>query len=162
MPEFELHGHTPGVIGEITALHATYYHEHWNFDLYFEAKVASELSAFLTRFDPAHDGFWVATADGGVVGAIAVEGGGAGTEGARLRWFIVAPEYHGGGLGNRLMQEALGFCARTGFRRVYLTTFAGLDAARHLYEKNGFTLIAEQEDSTWGTPVIEQTFELLL
>ncbi|KQC04997.1 MAG: hypothetical protein APR53_09285 [Methanoculleus sp. SDB] len=157
-----MHGYTPGLIREITALHATYYHEHWNFDLYFEAKVASELSAFLTRFDPAHDGFWVAKADGGLVGAIAVEGEGAGTKEARLRWFIVAPEYHGGGLGNLLMQEALGFCARAGFRRVYLTTFAGLDAARHLYEKTGFTLIAEQEDSTWGTPVIEQTFELLL
>ena len=38
-------------------------------------------------------------------------------------------------------------------------TFAGLDAARHLYEKFGFTLTTEREDSQWGEPVLEQKFE---
>jgi len=32
------------------------------------------------------------------------------------------------------------------FKRLYLSTFAGLDPARHLYEKFGFVLGEEQFD----------------
>ncbi len=59
------------------------------------------------------------------------------------------------------MQEAVAFCRHAGFRRVWLTTFAGLDAARHIYEKEGFHLLEEREDAHWGKTVPEQTFELL-
>ncbi|GAJ20768.1 unnamed protein product, partial [marine sediment metagenome] len=37
-------------------LHGTYYHDHWGFGLYFEAKVATELSEFLQRYDKSSDG----------------------------------------------------------------------------------------------------------
>ena len=40
-------GYTPGAIGRITELHGVYYHKHWGFDQFFEAKVATELSTFL-------------------------------------------------------------------------------------------------------------------
>jgi hypothetical protein len=42
---------------------------------------------------------------------------------------------------------------------VYLTTFAGLDPARHLYEKWGFNLIEEEENNSWGVSMKEQMFE---
>jgi RimJ/RimL family protein N-acetyltransferase len=42
---------------------------------------------------------------------------------------------------------------------VVLTTFAGLDAARALYERLGFRLVAEADGETWGTKVREQRFE---
>jgi hypothetical protein len=42
-------GYVPGSIGRVAELHGTYYHDHWGFGLFFEAKVASELSAFLGR-----------------------------------------------------------------------------------------------------------------
>ena len=42
-------GYVPGSIGRISELHATYYNENWDFGLYFESKVAEELSAFLKR-----------------------------------------------------------------------------------------------------------------
>ena len=42
------------------------------------------------------------------------------------------------------------------------TTFAGLDAARHLYERAGFVLCQESEGDHWGRTVMEQTFELRL
>ena len=41
---------------------------------------------------------------------------------------------------------------------VWLTTFAGLEPARHLYESYGFTLKLEQEGEAWGTVVKEQEF----
>ena len=67
-------GYQPGVIGRITQLHACYYHAEWHFGLYFEAKVATELSAFLTRYDPEHDGIWLAATQGGIEGSIVIDG----------------------------------------------------------------------------------------
>jgi GNAT superfamily N-acetyltransferase len=149
----------PGTLGRVTELHARYYHQYWGFDLFFEAKVAAEMAGFLERYEPARDGLWVAMVDQQLVGSIAINGQEADTHGARLRWLIVSPEYQGRGLGGQLMQEAMAFCRRARFRRIYLTTFAGLHAARHLYEKEGFRLVDERADKHWGKTVAEQTFE---
>ena len=48
-----------------------------------------------------------------------------------------------------------------GVRGIFLTTFAGLDAARRIYDSAGFVLVHEQHDRTWGTEVMEQRFELV-
>ena len=133
-----------------------------DFDLFFESKVAIELADFLNQFNPANDGLWIARIDDQNVGSIAISGRDADTVGARLRWLIVAPKCQGQGLGKLLMREAIDFCTCARFKRIYLTTFAGLDAARHLYEKEGFRLLTEQRDNHWGRFVSEHTFELLL
>jgi GNAT superfamily N-acetyltransferase len=160
MQEISLHlGYLPGAIGRITELHGTYYARYWDLGLFFEAKAAVELSEFLSRYDPAHDGLWLAMLDNNIVGAIVIDGSKAETLGARLRWFILDPEVQGRGIGNQLMSAAMSFCEQTGFKRIYLTTFAGLNTARHLYEKWGFTLCEEAEDSHWGKTLIEQVFE---
>jgi GNAT superfamily N-acetyltransferase len=162
--KFELVGYTPGALGRIVELHGAYYFTHWDLGLYFEAKVATELAEFLKRFDPTRDGAWFAKVDGEIVGGIFIDSMEAETKGARLRWFILDPRYQGRGIGNRLMQEAADFCKRQGFRRVYLTTFAGLNTARHLYEKFGFRLCAEEDGShlTGKSSLVEQVFELVL
>src|SRR4030067_193844 len=90
-------GYLPGAIGKITELHATYYSKHWEFGLFFEAKVATDMSSFLSRFNPDRDGFWVAFKHDRIMGAIAIDAIKAHTEGAHLRWFIVDPKYHGRG-----------------------------------------------------------------
>ena len=164
MDDIELGGYVPGTIGRVTELQATYYHTHWKLGLYFEAKAATEMSAFLSRFDAAHDGAWIARVKDEIVGAIFIDGIDADGEGARLRWFIIAPAYQGCGLGNRLMHEAVSFCKKAGYKRVYLTTFSGLSAARHLYEKFGFRLYHEEDGShlTGSSSLIEQKFALVL
>src|SRR5260370_1114449 len=53
-------GYIPGAIGRVVELHATYYAQQWSFGLFFEAKVATNLASFLSRFDEKHDGFWIA------------------------------------------------------------------------------------------------------
>lgn len=162
--DIELTGYVPGALGRITELHGTYYAAHWDLGLYFEAKVATELAAFLSRFDPARDGAWFARAQGEIVGGIFIDGSDTDGQGARLRWFILDPAYQGRGLGNRLMSEAISFCRRQRFKRVYLTTFAGLNAARHLYEKSGFRLCHEEDGRhlTGKSSLVEQVFELIL
>ena len=162
MSTIEICNYVPGAIGRITELHANYYSKNWGFGLYFESKVAIEMSEFLNRFHSERDGFWVAVIDGKVVGSIAIDGIKSETEGAHLRWFIVAPEYLGTGIGNALIKRAIEFCRIANFNKVYLWTFAGLDAARHLYEKEGFRLSEEFEGDQWGVKVIEQKFVLTI
>jgi GNAT superfamily N-acetyltransferase len=152
-------GYIPGAIGRITELHAQYYGARHGFGLFFEAKVATEMSALLNNFHPDRDGFWTAVCDGQIIGSIAIDGSEAQKKGARLRWLIVAPEFQGRGTGMRLVESALKFCADQGFRKIYLTTFAGLDAARHIYEKAGFRLVFEERGDFWGGPQLEQRFE---
>jgi GNAT superfamily N-acetyltransferase len=60
------------------------------------------------------------------------------------------------------MNNAVSFCRAAGYPLVYLWTFEGLDAARHLYEKYGFKLVKEHSGEQWGTAVNEQRFELRL
>ena len=155
-------GYRPGAIGRITELHADFYSKESGFGLFFEAKVATEMSAFLKRFNKTVDGFWVAIVEEQIIGSIAIDGIKSESEGAHLRWFIVAAEYHGQGIGSMLIREALAFCRSAGFKRVYLWTFAGLDRARHVYEKSGFTLSREHSGSQWGVTVKEQMYELVL
>lgn len=153
-------GYVPGSIGRMAELHGTYYQTHWNFSLFFEAKVATELSAFLQRYDGNRDGIWTAVINGRVEGGIVIDGLQARTEGAHLRWFIVSEALRGQGAGRRLIETALAFCRKKHYDRVFLWTFEGLEAARHLYESVGFKLVYQQEGAQWGTVVSEQRFEL--
>ncbi|MCX8117870.1 MAG: GNAT family N-acetyltransferase [Desulfobacterota bacterium] len=162
MDEVVLTGYVPGAIGRLVELHGTYYHQNWGFGLFFEAKVASEMAEFLSRFDPSRDGFWVLCNKGRVEGGIAIDGIQAKTAGAHLRWFILSSEVRGKGFGKRLLKEAVSFCKRKGYPRIYLNTFEGLHPARHLYEKFGFKLTHQAEGARWGTKVLEQRFELSL
>ena len=163
MTELEIvRGYTPGAIGRVAELHGTYYAEHWNFGCFFEAKVATELSEFLERYDGQSDGFWSVSLNGRLEGSISIDGIHASEEGAHLRWFIMSDALRGKGVGGRLMETAVDFCRDLNYEKVYLWTFAGLDAARHLYEKLGFVLAEELSGTQWGTEVTEQRFELML
>lgn len=155
-----LSGYIPGAIGRVAELHGTYYSKNWNFGLFFEAKVATELSEFLSRFDKTRDGFWVVEYNGKIAGSVSIDGIEGKTKGARLRWFIVDPSIHGRGTGRILMREAVSFCKAANHSKIFLTTFAGLDPAKHLYESFGFILCEEREDAHWGKRVTAQRFEL--
>jgi GNAT superfamily N-acetyltransferase len=157
-----IRGYIAGSLGRVAELHGTYYNRHWGFDLFFEAKVATELAAFLSRYDEQKDGFWAALVGGHIEGSITIDGAHSAAEGAHLRWFIMSDGVRGRGAGNQLMDTAIGFCRSKSYRRIYLWTFEGLDAARHLYEKNGFRLVDQHQGSQWGREVNEQRFELKL
>lgn len=157
----QLHeGYLPGAIGRIAELHARYYHQRAGFGLPFESKVARELAGFCERYEKGRDGLWLAVADREIHGSIAIDGSHAEREGAHLRWFIASDPLRGTGVGSALLAAAMAFCRSCGYDRVYLWTFEGLDAARHLYERTGFRLVHQQRGTQWGTEVDEQRFEL--
>jgi len=155
-------GYFPGTIGRIAEMHARYYSKHWDFDVFFEAKVASELAEFTCRFDKHRDGLWTVWGHDRVEGSIVIDGIKADSVGAHLRWYIVSEKLHWQGMGEKLLSLAMQHCQLRNYPNVYLWTFAGLDAARHLYEKHGFRLDQEQHGDQWGTPVTEQKFVCVL
>jgi len=163
VPEVEIiKGYIPGAIGRVAELHGTYYHEHWGFGLFFEAKVATEVSEFLGRYNERRDGFWSAVMEGRTEGFVVIDGISAPEKGAHLRWFILSDTWRGRGIGHRLINTAVGFCREMAYRKVYLWTFEGLHAARHLYETAGFTLNEQRRGTQWGREVNEQRWELIL
>jgi GNAT superfamily N-acetyltransferase len=155
-------GYIPGSLGRVAELHGVYYHDHWGFGLFFEAKVATELSAFLKRYDDSRDGFWTALVDNRVEGSITIDGIHAESEGAHLRWFIMSDVLRGKGMGKQLIDTAINFCHSMSYKKIYLWTFEGLNSARHIYEKSGFKLVKEHRGTQWGTEVNEQRFECCL
>jgi GNAT superfamily N-acetyltransferase len=163
MPDVKItKGYVPGSIGRVVELYGEYYNSRWGFGADFEAWVAADLAEFLGRYDEKRDGFWIASLKGRIEGSITNDGVDAAGEGAQLRWLIVSDALRGKGLGNRLIDRAVEFCRDKGYRRVYLWTLAGLDAAIHLYEKNGFKLVKQHKGAQFGVEVNIQRFELRL
>lgn len=89
--------------------------------------------------------FWVALADGKVVGTIALLDIGNG-QGALRKMFVKA-EHRGRehGVAQRLLDGLRGWCVERGVREVFLGTTAKYLAAHRFYEKNGFAEIAKSD-----------------
>jgi GNAT superfamily N-acetyltransferase len=160
--EIEFDGYRPGCLADIVGLHARYYAKNWGFGLKFESKVANELAEYLQRMDSQQDLFLTAYQNGNAIASISVDVSNGGPRGAHLRWFIVSGEARGSGLGKKLMQKAMDFCHDRNIENIWLTTFAGLSAARALYEHHGFTLACENDTDQWSGGVREQLFECSL
>ncbi|QHI97026.1 GNAT family N-acetyltransferase [Xylophilus rhododendri] len=151
-------GYHPGALGRIVEMHALFYAAHAGFGQVFESQVACGLAEFAGRLGDARNGLWTAVSAGRVVGSVAIDGKGFADGHAHLRWFIVDGGQRGGGLGKALLQRALAFCDEHRFAETRLWTFEGLDAARRLYEAQGFVLKQQQAGAQWGSEVQEQLF----
>lgn len=149
-------GYQTGLLARVTEMHALHYAREAGFGRRFEAVVATGLAALCDRLDRPMNEIWTAISDERVVGSIAIDGEDLGPGISHLRWFVVGDEMRGRGVGQRLLQTALDFSDAQGFEETHLWTFAGLHAARHLYEKNGFVLAEERLGSQWGKDVLEQ------
>lgn len=129
-----------------------------------EAAMAAVIRAVMPEFGAVGDGFaindpevdwmhrayavpraayFVVEADGAVLGGGGIAplaGGDAGTCELRKMYFL--PELRGRGAGAALMARCLDAARGFGFRRCYLETLCGMDAAIRLYERSGFRRIA--------------------
>ncbi len=151
-------GYTHGIIGDVVAMHARYYGSAHGFGSAFESVVASGMADFVPRLEKPINQIWHVKENDQISASIAIDGEDLGDNCAHLRWFIVDDSLRGTGVGNKLMDCTVSFCQETGFDKCVLWTFKGLDAARRLYEKKGFTLEEEYEGDQWGTKVVEQKF----
>lgn len=158
----EIEGDSDEGAAWLVAAHESYYAREWRFGDFFRDKVAADLADLRAELPHEDCAIWFARSGGRIVGSIAIDGRHAATTGAHLRWFMAGDGARGTGVGAMLIDAALVFCRAREFASVYLWTFAGLDAARRMYEKRGFLLEEEIEDETWGVRVREQKFRLVL
>jgi len=155
-----LRQHRPGDIGWVIARHGALYAAEYAFDARFEALVARVAGEFLAQHDPARERCWIAERDGVNVGSVFLVR--KSDEEAKLRLLLVEPAARGLGIGRRLVDECLGFARATGYRRVMLWTNDVLVAARAIYQQAGFRLVASQNHSDFGPPMVGEDWELSL
>jgi ribosomal protein S18 acetylase RimI-like enzyme len=138
------HSLQPGDLGAIVQLHGIVYAREYGLDTTFEPYVAKPLSDFVLE---GSGRLWIAEGDGRLMGSIAVvESDGEG----QLRWFLLAPEARGSGLGKRLLDLAMDYCRERRFSRVFLWSFVDLTAALKLYERGGFKVTERSTEYVWG------------
>jgi GNAT superfamily N-acetyltransferase len=151
-----------GDVEAIIELHRALYRAEDGFGPLFVRYVAEGM----TEFRRAYDGdtgagrLWLVESGGDVRGSIAIVRGSPAA--AQLRWFLLAPELRGRGLGRRLVDEALSYARSEGYPSIFLWTVRGLDAAAKLYRAAGFELAEERAGTPWGEEVVEQRYELTL
>ena len=151
-------GYQPKILGRVISMHAEFYSRNYDFGVEFETKVGAEMAEFLSRISYPTNEVWAAVKDDRIVGSVSIDGEDIGDGIAHLRWFIMDDEARGSGAGKKLLESALHFVDKSGFRETHLWTFKGLDAARKLYEKSGFKLVHEEAGRQWGREVLEQKF----
>jgi len=156
-------GYTPTIIARTLEMVHSHMHRHFGFGPAFETRVAADLAEFMTRIGDAANQTWHAHIDNCIVGSISIDGQDLGdTESgdsrAHLRWFVVDESIRCGGIGRALLSRALSFCDQRGYHETHLWTVRGLDAARKLYQQQGFFLAEEFYGDQWGTNILEQRF----
>lgn len=80
--------------------------------------------------------FWIAIENDKVIGTVAIKD--MGGDVAKLKRMFVLTDYHGSGVGQKLLDLALSHAKKQGFRKVILNTHELMHRAHRFYEKNGF------------------------
>lgn len=156
----------PGDMGWVVSRHGALYAQEFGWDWRFEALVARIAADFVDRFDPAREACWIAERAGRPLGCVFLVQARDETSGepepgvAQLRMLLIEPEARGLGLGKRLVQACHDFARQAGYRRVRLWTNHILLAARGIYAKAGYRLVASEEHESFGHRMVGETWEL--
>ncbi|MCU0966114.1 MAG: helix-turn-helix domain-containing GNAT family N-acetyltransferase [Burkholderiaceae bacterium] len=165
---FVLRAHRPGDIGWVVSRHGALYAQEYGWDQRFEALVARIAADFIERFDAAREACWIAERDGGNLGSVflvqardeATQALEPGT--AQLRMLLVEPSARGLGLGVALVNQCERFARQAGYRRIRLWTNSLLLAARGIYQRAGYQLLASEPHHSFGHDLVGETWELEL
>ena len=149
----------PGDIGYVTYLHGSLYHREYNYGLRFESYVAKGLSEFCEKYTPERNRIWACDHNDRMIGFLLLMDRG---HAAQLRYFLIAPEYRGIGLGSKLMNLYMSFLHGCGYKESYLWTTHELSTAAFLYKRHGFQLTEEKDSTAFGKPLKEQRYDLVV
>jgi putative acetyltransferase len=109
----------------------------------------AEVAAMSVAYTRPRCAYFVIERDGKIEGGAGVaplDGGDADVCELRKMYFL--PSLRGLGVGRAAMERCLAAAREFGFRRCYLETLTGMDAAQRLYLANGFQPIAHAMGST--------------
>ena len=150
----------PGDMGWVVQSHGALYAREYGFDSSFEGLVAEITAKFLASFDASRERCWIAEIDGTQVGSVFLVR--HSDDVAKLRLLLIDPAGRGQQLGQRMVGECIAFARACGYRRITLWTQSILLAARSIYEKAGFKLVASEPHRSFGQDLVGETWELEL
>lgn len=160
-PALVLRAPRPGDYGWVVGRHGALYAGEWGFDETFEALVGRIVADYVERHDPARESAWIATLDGEPVGSVFCVDLGDGV--AKLRLLLVEPAARGRQVGRQLVEECIRFARAAGYRELTLWTQSQLEAARRIYARAGFELVAAEEPTLqFGRMSASETWTLVL
>jgi GNAT superfamily N-acetyltransferase len=151
---------SPGDLGWVVMAHGEIYAAEFGWDTSFEGLVARIVADYAAKHDPRREAAWIAELDGRRVGCVFCVAADATT--AQLRILLVDSRARGHNLGGKLVDTCIAFARDAGYERMKLWTNHPLAAARHIYLKRGFVLVAEQPHNSYGASLTGQTYELIL
>ena len=149
----------PGDIGYVIHMHGACYGMEYNYGIQFETYVAKGLCEFYEKYDPKRSRVWVCEYNNKMIGFLLLMDRG---EFAQLRYFLIEPDYRGIGLGSSLMDLYMRFLHTCGYQKSYLWTTHELTTAASIYKRVGFQLTEEKESTSFGKPLREQRYDLVL
>ena len=169
-PDITLRHHQPGDIGWVISRHGALYAAEFGWTMAFEALVAHIAANFIEQFDPAQEACWIAerampTGSAEPLGCVFLvqarddDSGQVDPGVAQLRLLLIEPAARGLGLGHRLVAECEHFARAAGYRRIRLWTQSMLLAARVIYQRAGYLLIASQAHQSFGQDLVGEHWE---
>jgi DNA-binding MarR family transcriptional regulator/GNAT superfamily N-acetyltransferase len=159
-PQATLRGPRPGDMGWVVQSHGALYAAEYGYDATFEGLVADIVAKYIASFDSSRERCWIAELDGALVGSVFLVK--ASDDVAKIRLLIIDPVARGQNLGHRLTAEAIGFARQCGYRKITLWTQSNLFAARKIYERAGFKLVASEPHRSFGQNLVGETWDLAL
>jgi DNA-binding MarR family transcriptional regulator/predicted N-acetyltransferase YhbS len=150
----------PGDLGWVVERHGRHYAQEFGWDARFETLVARIVAEMTAAPDPARERCWIAERDGQRLGCVFLAKDDPDT--ARLRLLLVEPAARGEGLGRRLVEAAVAFARRAGYREIVLWTHRELHAARRIYASIGFRKTEEWQPHDFGPVSAGETWRLAL
>ncbi|MFJ9895047.1 GNAT family N-acetyltransferase [Streptomyces sp. NPDC091280] len=149
----------PGDLGWIVQRNAALYAAEYDFNADYEGLVARIVADFAEDHDPHLERVWIAELAGRPVGCVmCVRDDAPGT--ARLRLLLVEPDARGLRIGDRLVSAVVEFARGVGYHDLVLWTNDILGAARRIYQRHGFVLVAEKPHRSFGQDLVGQDWRL--
>jgi DNA-binding MarR family transcriptional regulator/N-acetylglutamate synthase-like GNAT family acetyltransferase len=150
----------PGDLGWIVQRNAALYAAEYGWNADYEGLVARIVADFAEDHDPHLERVWIAETGGGrPVGCVMCVRDEAPAT-ARLRLLLVEPDARGLGIGDRLVEACVDFARGVGYRELVLWTNDVLAAARRIYLRHGFVLVAEKPHRSFGKDLVGQDWRL--
>jgi DNA-binding MarR family transcriptional regulator/GNAT superfamily N-acetyltransferase len=150
----------PGDVGWVIERHAKLYAEEYGWDGRFEILVARIAAEMTAAPDQRRERCWIAERNGQRLGCIFLAKDDL--EIARIRLLLVEPVARGLGLGRKLVEAAVAFARRAGYREIVLWTHRELYAARRIYADLGFRKTEEWQHHDFGPVSTGETWRLVL
>lgn len=154
---FMLRSHRVGDMGWVISRQAAAYAADYNWDISYEALVAEICAQFIKTYDAAREHCWIAEMGGEPVGSIFLVK--ATDEIAKLRLLQVEKRARGLGVGRALVEQCIQGARERGYSKMTLWTQSILVAARGVYQRAGFKLVATEPHRSFGQNLIGETWE---